>query len=51
MATQNPNVSNRVRENIAEAAGLAKLWAILANLYHAEKNPTGIVNLGIAENV
>ncbi|KAI5793414.1 pyridoxal phosphate-dependent transferase [Pyronema domesticum] len=50
MATQNHNVSNRVRENIAEAAGLAKLWAVLANLYHAEKNPTGIVNLGIAEN-
>lgn len=43
-------VSSRVLENLKDGEVMSRLYAVLANIYHPESNPNGVVNLGVAEN-
>lgn len=46
-----PFISTRVSKNIGDVAIMERFARILADQYHAEHNPEGIINLGVAENV
>ena len=44
-------LSERARNLDEEDKKINGLWDTLENLWHPQKNPDGIVSLGVAENV
>ncbi|EPS38744.1 hypothetical protein H072_7483 [Dactylellina haptotyla CBS 200.50] len=50
MGSQEESLSHRGLESMAEFAQMAALMKVFGNIYNKEKNPDGIISLGVAEN-